>query len=382
MGLLEDELRSTFAAAVRITPAVDDAAGRSIAQAGRQRRRRVATTAAAVAVVLVAGGAGAVALSDRAGRTGNGGASTPTLTVAPSPQPPQPPARPPVDVLAGARILTAEGSLVSLAQLPPAQRAYRIRESWLVETWDASARRSALWRVTAGGSTRLVEGRRISVSPDGTRVAWSEDDSVSVGGIAAADASATPVTGVKTTSGTAGFFPLAFVAGGVLMGRTQTGGGIDTYDMWFPSRGIYAPGPRRTEKTFGPNAAGTLLYGLDGAAGCLAEISPETLRPVRTACVSRLTVDDTLYPSPDGHWLLVAGPDGLDLYDLSAVWTRPEPTESWPRRLSTVAWYDGQTIVGSGPTGELCRIFVGSRVVENLGFSDNSTTVSVVPRLG
>ena len=375
MGQLEDELRATFAAAVRATPALENAAGRSITRAAEVRRRRTASAAIVAMIALVVGGAAAVAVRD--GAPGKGPASTTTrpmsttfangLNTA---------AVPPVTVLSANEIILPDGQTVSLATLPPARRAYRTGQVWLVETWISQTRVFALWRVTMTGEARqLVEGRRIAVSSDGSQVAWSLDDSVQVGRI-----TGDTVTAVKQTPGTAGFGPLAFVAGGVLLGRTQTGVGIDTYDMWFPSRGVYTVGPRRNETTFGPNADGTLLYGLDDSAvPCLAEIVPEKFRTVRTACVPGITSESTVYPSPDGHWLLIVGSDRVDLYDLTTMWTRPEPARSWTDGTATsVVWVEGQTFAAAAPSGVVTKVAPNG---VQLGFGATGSPVFVIPRL-
>jgi len=378
MGQLEHELRATFAAAVRVTPAVEDAAGRSITRAGEVRRRRAAGAAIATVVALVIGGAGAVALRDGSPSTGT--ATTPTRPLSTSTffNGLNTAAVPPVDVLSANQIVMTDGRTVSLAALPSARRAYRTGDVWLVETWNAQARMFALWRVTATGEARqLVEGKRIAVSADGSQVAWSLDESVQVGRI-----TGDSVTAVKQTGRTAGFGPLAFVAGGVLLGLSQTGVGIDNYDMWFPSRGVYTVGPRRHEPIFGPNAEGTLLYGLDdGAVPCLAEIDPQTLTSVRSACVPGLAADSSVYPSPDGRWLLIVGPARIDLYDLTTMWKLPEPSQTWTGGTATsVVWVEGRTFAAAAPGGAVSQV-APNGVRLGFGTAPDGSPTFVIPRL-
>jgi hypothetical protein len=378
MGQLEDELRATFAAAVRSTPAVEDAAGRSITRARDVRRRRAAGAAIIVAIALVIGGAGAVARRDGSGRTGVTTTPTRPLSSMTFLNGLNAAAVPPVDVLSANQIVMSDGQTVSLVALPPARRAYRTGDVWLVETWNAQARRFALWRVTMAGQARqLVEGQRIAVSADGSQVAWSLDDSVQAGRI-----SGDSVTAVEQTPGTDGFGPLAFVAGGVLLGRTQTGVGIDSYDMWFPSRGIYTVGPRRNEPIFGPNGAGTLLYGLDvSAPPCLAEIDPNGLKAVRATCLPGLAADSALYPSPDGRWLLVVASTRIDLYDVTTMWREPTPVRQWPDSTATsVVWLEGQTFGAVGPTGAVSKV-APNGVQLGFGSPPDGSPVWAIPRL-
>jgi hypothetical protein len=373
MGLIEDELRATFASAVSVTPAVEGAAGRSIARARRVRRHRFAAGAAAAMIALGLAGAGLASL----GRGHPVVLGLPSLTV--SQRSPRPGLRPPADVLIGSEIVTADGRSVSLSGLPLVDAAYAAGDGWLVRTWDEKNQLFSLWRVEpAGPRQHLVDGRLVTVSADATTVAWSLDDSVAVGILT--DGGVVPT---KQTTGTGGFGPLGFAGGGLLLGRPGTDGVVLTYDMWFPSRGNYTPGPQRAEQVFGPSADGTVLYGLTGGGSpCLAEIDPETLKPKRTACPARLGATSQLFPSPDRRWLAVADSDGIDLYDLATFWTAPVPLMFWPIAATNLAWSGPTSFVVGSDTGEVTEIGIDPRQSETAVVADTATPVRVVPRLG
>lgn len=371
MGLIEDELRATFASAVSVTPAVEDAAGRSIAGARRVRQRRFAAGVGATVIGLLLAGVGLVSL----------GRSHPVVLGLPSPvmsQHARPPVRPPADVLVGNEIVTTDGRSVSLSGLPLVDAAYAAGDGWLVRSWDATSQLFSLWRIgPAGPRQHLVDGRLIAVSSDASAVAWSLDDSVAVGTLT--DSGLIPT---KQTMGTGGFGPLGFAAGGLLLGRPGTGGAVVTYDMWFPARGNYTPGPQRSEPIFGPSADGSVLYGLTGESHCLAEIDTQTLKPGRTACPARLGASSWLSPSPDGRWLAIVDADGIDLYDLATFWTTPVPLMFWPIAATNLAWSGPASFVVGSDTGEVTEIGIDPRQTETVVVADTAAPVRVVPRLG
>jgi hypothetical protein len=292
--------------------------------------------------------------------------------------PSRPSARPPTDVLVGNEIVGRDGRGVSLSGLALVDAAYAAGDGWLVRSFDATSQLYSLWRVEpAGPRQHLVDGRLVAVSSDATTVAWSLDDSVAVGVLT--DGGLVPT---KQTTGTRGFGPLGFAGGGVLLGRPGTGGAVLTYDMWFPSRGNYTPGPQRTEPVFGPSADGSVLYGLTGGGSpCLAEVDPRTLKPGRTACPARLGAASSLFPSPDGRWLAVADADGIDLYDLDTFWTTPVPLMSWPIAAVSLAWSGPTSLVVGSDTGEVTEIGIDPRRTETAVIADPAAPVRVVPRL-
>jgi hypothetical protein len=373
MGLIEDELRATFASAVSVTPAVEDAAGRSLRRAHRRHRRRLVAGAAAAVVALGLAGAGVAAL----------GRNHPVMVGLPSPamssRAARTPIHPPADVLVGDEIVTTDGRTVSLSGLPLVDAAYATGHGWLVRSWDDTSRLFSLWRIDpAGPRQHLIDGRLVAVSGNASTVAWSLDGSVAVGALTDGG-----VVSTKQTPGTGGFGPLGFAAGGLLLGRPGTGGAVTTYDMWFPSRGNYTPGPQRSEPIFGPSADGTVLYGLTaGAAPCLAEIDPQTLKPGRTSCPARLGASSRLFASPEGRWLVVADADGLDVYDLTTFWTSPVPLMFWPIAATSLAWSGPSSFVVGSDTGEVTEVGIDPPRTETITVADTPTPVRVVPRLG
>jgi hypothetical protein len=380
MGLIEDELRDTFATRVRHPPAVQDVADRAIRAGGRIRRRRTALSAAAVVVSVVLAGAGATVVADTQ--------RADTGVHVPPPSGPALPgsARPTIDVLFANEIITSDARSIKLAGLPPARRAYRIDEGWLVQTFSSERQSYGLYLVDLDERvTHLVDGRQIVVSPDGTQVGWSKDGTVSVARLGHGR-----LSGTRKTTGTGSLGPVGFVAEGILLGGAPPGGDVVRYDMWFPGMGKYRAGPQRVGRTFGPTADGKLLFGLVGEKKpCLAEIDPNSLRAIRSACVPGLTPNDAVFPSPDGRWLAVAGPDRVDLLDLSRIWKLPAVTKSWPGLWAVAvadgngAWLDAGTFVlGLRQATVRLSLTEPDTLTYDYIRLDDSETVVVIPRLG
>ncbi len=337
MGLIEDALRQTLAAAVATPPAVDDPASRAILRARRIRRRRTSLTAAAVVASLVLVGVGYAAVDPPPP------AAPPALT---GPDDGVWSAALPVDVLAANQITLATGVAISLSALPPAQRAWRVPGGWLVRTHDEVTATEAVFYVGQSGAlVKLAEGKQVAVGrygPGGApMIAWGGDGSVS---IAAFDGK-----GIGTairTEGVGGLRPWAVLGGGVLLAE-QMPDAAASYDMWFPAQGPYVAGPRFTNEIVGVTADSRQLFAMVGVGKpCLALIDPSDFEMRRSQCDLGLKLDDRAFSSPDGRWLVTLSAMGVDLYDVSRVWTSSIPVANWQVTGSGLAWLaDGSFIV-------------------------------------
>ncbi len=243
-------------------------------------------------------------------------------------------------------------------------------------------RRVELWHVGMFGIQTLVqEGNFVAVSPDGLRVAWSSDGRVHIGRRLGAR-----VTPTNQTGNTGDLVPLAFVDGGRAPGQPAPRmAAIAWYDMWFPDRGPFRPGPEWSSKILGPSADGTRLYGMtSGKEPCLVEIDPDGMTKLRSACGPAIAPADRAWPSPDGRWLVTTGPTSVLLYDLTKVWRDGSAVlRLWARERTGVVWYDDESFVVSTP-GWLLRMYfhqVG-RSEELPAVASPGATQQVIARLG
>ncbi len=294
MGLLEDALRDTFSGQVSAPPVIDGVADRAIRGAGRVRRRRAVLVSAATAVSVAIVGVGVVSASGGGGTAQHFGGPTasaspsatagPGLSAAPLPLVG---ATLPVDVLNGDRIQVADGTVVSLAGMGTANRAWRVNEGWLVETHQHDQQRAMVWLVTeAGGQTLVASGRSAMVSPGsaarpGPQVAWVTDEELFLGTFQDGR-----VAGIVSTKGVS-LVPQRTVGSGVVLAGSKTGGGLDTWDMWFPDRGAYratTENPNGLSTVLGTTADNERIIALyGGTPACLGELDTG-FAPVRSNC--------------------------------------------------------------------------------------------------
>jgi hypothetical protein len=357
MGLLEDALRDTFNNRVTTPPAVDDPAGQAIRRAGAIRRRQVAVASVAVVVTVVLVGVGMFSVSPLTVRFGSGqgaAATTPPTTT--------PPAAPlvgvklPVDVLNGERIQVSDGRVISLAGLGTAQAALRVSAGWLVRTSnnlpaDSTAEKSAVWLVDEKGfASQLATGESTMVSA-GTptrpspQVAWT-----AAGRLNLASLVGHSLAGTASTTGAEKLVPIQAIAGGVLLGGSQAGGGTDTWDMWYPDKGAYKSTPTSGDVTaiIGGTADGTQLFALrSDKPSCLGVVDPPPqFTLVNLACSVSLGVGDKVYASPGGRYLLVVGVSSYAVYDSATIWTSPRATAGGALssdRAATGTWINDTT---------------------------------------
>jgi hypothetical protein len=390
MGLLEDALRDTFSSQVSAPPVIDGVADRAIRQAGQVRRRRAMLVSAVTAVSVAIVGVGAVSVAEGRGpgpQIGGPPVSA-TSSAGPSVNPtplPHVGAVLPVDVLNGDRIQVADGTVVSLAGMGAANRAWRVAEGWLIETYQADQQRAMVWLVSeAGGQALVASGRAAVVSPGsaarpGPQVSWLTDDQLFLGTYEDGH-----LSGVVSTKGVA-LGPQRVVGSGVVLAGTKTGGGLDTWDMWFPDRGVY------TATTENRNGLSTVLgttvdneriiglYG--GRPPCLGELDPNGFTPAKSNCSVNLRLDDKVFPSPDGRWWAVTGEVGVAVYDAETVWTDATPLATWPSEPSTAAvWLaDGTGFVVATPNAVITLYLEDGRPSDTVPLPGSGVGGTIMP---
>jgi hypothetical protein len=336
MGLLEDALRETLAAKVASPPAVDAPADRAIRAAALARRRRavglsatavVGALALTLSIGLVATGSRIGAGFGLAGPKADRVLSVPFATAVEAP----------AYVLSGGEIVGPSGSQVSVrGQM--ATRAWRLPGAYLVESRTPVSSGVILWRVPVDGGARrvLLEADQIAVAPagqaglpveQGPAIAWSDGRTVSWGILKGADLVALDSTTVSTGLRVAGM-----VNRGVLL---TTG---DTFDLWFPDKGAFVPGPTVASRSLVAAADGTTLYGVVNGNGCLSRLDPHGFEVLDRTCAVAVGSHDALAPSPDGRWLVDASIATVRLFKLPTVFDKPVSVASWSLHATDVGW--------------------------------------------
>jgi hypothetical protein len=357
MGLLEDALRDTFSNRVGAPPAVDDLAGQAIRRAGAIRRRQVTVASVAVVVTVVLVGVGMLSGSPLAIQFGAGLAGpTPSPTATTPPPNPLVGVKLPVDVLNGDRIQVADGRVISLAGLGTAQKALRVSPGWLVQTSNNLPEKSAVWLVDEKGFASQLASGEITMVSHGTQylpspqVAWT-----AAGRLNVANFVGRGLSGTTSTTGADKLVPLLAVAGGLLLGGTQTGGRTDLWDMWYPDKGAYTSTPTSgaVSAVVGETADGKQLFILDsGKPPCLGLADPPPqFTMVRSTCGALVSPDDRIYASPTGRWLLVVSQSSYTVYDANTIWTYPQAVASGPVDSDpavTGTWLNDTTFVVYG----------------------------------
>jgi hypothetical protein len=418
MGTIEDALRETFAAEVRRQPALDGMADRAVTHARRTRRTQVGVSAAAAMVAVVLAGGAAVSLHER-------------LTVPPlaagAARGQAAAARVPVDILVGNQIRSRDGRRIPFEETASVEAAYRIEDDWLVQARDLGATDLSLWSVRSDGTTkRLVTAVAVAVSPDGGRVAWATGDLLRV-----ADLVDRRLINQRETRGRGDLVPYGFAGEAVLLtaqtvgaGPTASPGASDPavspgasdqaatpagtaeppahpqageavrFDLWFPTRGRYVPGPTPGRPVFGMglDPSGTRLLGMaavgpdsgDGPEFCLAELDLGSLEPVRSVCGLPIAPTSGLSIAPDGRRALVTGGSYLQLIDLDGVFDTGEITELSATAFDVVAWADDDTaVVSVGPSVVVFPLGPQNATAEAVPVNDVAPgeSVRVIPRL-
>jgi hypothetical protein len=273
---------------------------------------------------------------------------------------------------------------------------YQTRDGWLIQGYGNGGDTLSLWLVrTEGTLLKLVDKAEgpVAVAADGRRIAWRSAGRLNVGTI-------DPNSGVKVDKSSAAparGHPLALTGDSVILGYSETGGGIDHHDVWIPGLGEYTATWEKSahvRAVYGPAARnGSSYLGLvQGPAGgkdtCIAEMNPrDSLKATRTACGLALLIDRFGAVSPDGNWLAYHSADAsgrgqIAVVDVRNVFTKPTVSVGWSADV-VGAWEDATTMLALGLGGGLVRYRLGSATAEPVdrpGLSKDSR-IELLPRL-
>ncbi|MFG2038819.1 hypothetical protein [Dactylosporangium sp. NPDC048998] len=399
---IQDVVRESLQAQVYQPPAMRDSADRAVRGAQRIRRRRSYLTAGSAAVAVVAIVIGLAALLDGQHR------STPTPGVSAGPTsstvsvPPSPPATTPtlprvgVPLLERSTIVLPDGRTISLGGVGgDVLSAYQTMDGFLVNVSNPDGATTSLWLVKPDGTTRRLVERSdepVAVAGDGRHFAWRFNDRLQ---IASMNGDATVTAGPSTPAPAQGL-PLAIADTAVLLGYSQTGGGLDTFDVWLSAKGAYSASWDKTTHVvavYGPSPDRKSFLGLvdagDGSkAACLALLDPANhLRATAKACGVTGRVDDRGPVSPDGRYLALQaesadGAPQVAVVDLERVFQKPEAATVWDAQWPGV-WADATTMVTTANNGRLCRFRVGQTTCEQVAAPGvaSAPAYQLIPRL-
>ena len=208
---------------------------------------------------------------------------------------------------------------------------------WLIVTFGPGT--NSLWLLTADGSAHrlLDQVDSLAVGPDGQRFAWLAGGRIHVGHL-----SAFAVTDDKSTPAPVRGAPIAYTGSAVILGYSETGGGIDHIDVWIPDNGDYVPSWDRTTHVvavYQPAPDGT-LYGLvHGPDGGKSVLSGPAGPGQRSAChpdrVRPSTSDRSDRPGVPGRQVAGARP----WWTACPRWRcLTSAGSSIPRRWSSSGW--------------------------------------------
>jgi hypothetical protein len=387
MTELEEVVRRALSDQVHERPPMIRPAARAIAGAAAARRRRALLVTGAVVVVLVAVVAGAVVLRPPTSRTVP--ANTPSPSAVPSSvaSPVTPSGSGLSALVGGDSLLLPDGRLVPLTASGDARAAYQVHDGYLViAAGDATVDSESLWLYHADGyGQRLVDHvSGLLVAPDGRRLAWRSGPELTVAHL---DDSDNIVTDAQTQTDRG--YPLVFVGSTLVLGYSETGGGIDHIDVWIPQQGPYVPTWDRVQaegviNVFGPASDGHFALGLVFAAPgsgdkrtCLAQLDPTgVLRVVARQCALP-AVGEWGSVSPDGKLLAYeSSAQGSSLQtvvvDPGTVFDRPAVLATWSFGARG-AWV-ADTMVAQADNGRIYRYRVGRNDGDPVTFPGQPTT--------
>jgi hypothetical protein len=238
----------------------------------------------------------------------------------------------------------------------------------------------------------------VAIAPDGRHFAWRWNGELLAGRMDRSGAAVVDVTSPAPQRGQ----PISMSASVVILGYTETGGGIDHHDVWIPDQGDYVPTWDQAEHVrvlYRPSPDGEHFLGLvdDPAQArgeervCLAELDPrDGLRAGRTACGVALAFDRFSDIDPDGRRLAVFmieqdGDRVIGLVDLSTVFTTPtfDAVLSGPS-ATDAAFEDATHLLVANEGGGLVRFdspFRTSTSADRPGVSESTTITALMPRL-
>jgi hypothetical protein len=307
-----------------------------------------------------------------------------------------------VSVLADRKTLVLpDGVAYTLDAIPGGPiSGYQTRDGWLVRGYGNGIDTLSLWLVTPAGAARPMLDKAdapVAIAPDGRRIAWRSGGKLYYGHIDPATKAIVDKTSPAPERGA----PIAVGTDSVVLGYSETGGGIDHHDVWFPGLGDYKPTWEKSahvRAVYAPGRSdGTYLGLVQGSAGakdlCLGSMDPkDSLKPTKTACGIVGLIDRYGAVSPDGHWLAVHSADStgkaqIAVIDLTSVFSTPAVTVNWPAN-AVGAWEDASNmlVVSTALGGGLIRYHLGTSVAtadpaDRPGVSASSQ-VELLPRLG
>jgi hypothetical protein len=364
---IEDILRESFEARVEHQPALREPAERAINGARTVRRRRAVFVACAAIVAVVLAGLSALPRA-----TAPPGPIGPA-TIAPSvPTTPTPVTMRIAGILRlpnGNALLLPDGTQVNLSQVE-VSKVYRTADGWVGIGFIEQLDQGSLWLVSPDHKLHILVPASqgpVVLSADGRQFAWMAGNQLKTGHL-----SGTTLKVDRTTAAPARGRVLAIVGSVVALGATQTGGGIDSFDVWPSERGPYAPAwdQNPVVAIYGPAPDGHSFLGLTPPGpgrkdACLALLeAAENLRATRTTCIPDLPLTPEVQMSPDGHWLAMStrennpGSGHVDLIDLMTVFDHPVMTTPWAAADSPLGWVDGNTLIAIR-NNRLVRCLVG-----------------------
>jgi len=291
-------------------------------------------------------------------------------------------------------LLLPDGKAISLAKIDGgAMSGYQTRDGWLVRGFGNGIDTLSLWLVKPDGSVLLAVEKAeapVAVAADGRRIGWRSGGKLYVGQVNPSGG----VTVDKTSKAPDRGHPISLTATTVVMGYSETGGGIDHHDVWYPDLGEYKPTWEKSahvRAVFGSAPDGVDFLGLvanpSGAGTCLGMLSAkDSLKATRTACGLPIQVDRYAAVTRDGHWLALhtAVGDGrpeIGIVDLTAVFTKPALTVSWTGQ--TGPWDESNALLVLEDSGALLRFRIDSVLAETVDRPGVTAgmTLELLPRL-
>jgi hypothetical protein len=272
---------------------------------------------------------------------------------------------------------------------------YQTCDGWLVNGYGNGVDTLSLWLVSPTGALRPMVDKAdapVTVAPDGRHLAWRSGGKIYFGHI---DPGTKAIVDKSSPAPERGA-PIAVGPDSVVLGYSETGGGIDHHDTWVPSLGDYKPTWEKSadvRAVYRPALAdGTYLGLLQGPAGgkdaCLAVMNArDSLTATKTACGIVTWVDTGGAVSLDGHWLAMravsaGGAAQIAVVDLTKVFTTPAVATTWTAEGGW-AWEDATNLLVATTAG-LVRFHIGASTgdaVTRKGVTASSKVI-LLPRLG
>jgi hypothetical protein len=294
-------------------------------------------------------------------------------------------------------LVLPDGRALSLGAVEGgAMSGYQTRDGWLVNGFGNGIDTLSLWLVLPNGTLRMMVDRAeapVAVAADGRRIAWRSGGTLYVGRV---NPSGTAVVDVTSPAPPRGH-PIGLTSDTVVLGYSETGGGIDHHDVWYPALGAYKPTwdkSAHVRAVFGPAPGGVSFLGLvpntSGQGHCIAELNAkDSLKATRTACGLSVQLRRYGATTADGKRLALytngtSGTPQISVVDLTTVFTAPALAASWSATADG-AWEDAKTMLvpSTDLGGALVRYQMGSgtaTAADRPGVTAGMSVVTV-PRL-